>query len=61
MRTLFWHPTGPLMKYDNDGILHIEALNPQSATKWRMSRWEMLTVGLRFVAAAIRAPVGRKP
>jgi hypothetical protein len=49
------------MKYDNDGILHIEALNPQSATRWRMSRWEMLTVGLRFVAAAIRAPVGRKP
>ena len=50
--TLFWHPSGPLMEYDY-GILNIEDLNPEMKTSWRMSRWEMLTLGWRCFVAAI--------
>lgn len=55
IRTLFWHPTGPLMRYGN-GILHIEDLNPQIETRWRMSRWEIARLGF----ACLRAAVGRR-
>lgn len=51
--TLFWHPTGPLLKY-TDKMLYIEDLNPQINTRWRMSRWEMLRLGCRCIWAAVR-------
>lgn len=51
--TLFWHCTGPLMRYV-DGFLHVEALNPEVKTKWRMSRMEMLGLGWKCVVAAMR-------
>jgi hypothetical protein len=52
--TLFWHPTGPLMKYEN-GFLLIEDLNPELKTKWRMSRSEMFRLAWKcFVASARR-------
>jgi hypothetical protein len=54
--TLFWHPTGPLIAYSK-GILHIEDLNPQLSTKWRMSRAEMFKLGWRCIRAAITTPV----
>lgn len=57
-RTLFWHPTGPLLKYVrgkfDEGTLHVEDLNPQIATKWQMSRGEMLKLGARCIWAALR-------
>jgi hypothetical protein len=43
--TIFWHPTGPLVKYKS-GLLYIENLNPEMKTKWRMSRAEMPSVML---------------
>jgi hypothetical protein len=46
--TLFWHKTGPLMKFSN-GILRIEDLNPEVYTQWRMTRFERLKTGLRFI------------
>lgn len=52
--TLFWHQTGPLMKYD-DGFLKIEDLNPEVKTRWRMSRTEMLGLGWRCIVAAVRS------
>jgi hypothetical protein len=51
--TLFWNPTGPLMRYDADGVLHIEDLNPDFKTKWRMSRMEMLALGWRCIMAGL--------
>ena len=51
--TLFWHPAGPLVKY-GDGLLYIEDLNPQIETRWRMSRLEMLRLGLRCLIVAVR-------
>ena len=51
--TLFWHPTGPLLKY-GDGTLYVEDLNPQIKTRWRMSRWAMLALGWKCVIAAMR-------
>jgi hypothetical protein len=49
--TLFWHSTGPLLRYAN-GLLTIEDLNPEIKTTWRMSRTEMLKTALRFLIAA---------
>ena len=49
--TLFYDASGPLMRY-RDGILRIEDLNPQMTTHWRMSRWEMLRTGVRFIVAS---------
>jgi hypothetical protein len=51
--TLFWHQTGPLMKYEA-GFLHVEDLNPEVKTHWRMSRLEMLRLGWMCVVASIR-------
>jgi hypothetical protein len=55
---LFWHHTGPLLKYErgthNDGTLHVEDLNPQIKTKWRVSRTEMFKLGARCIWAALR-------
>ena len=44
-KTLFWHPSGPLLAYRDD-FLHVQDLNPEIETKWRMSRWEMFKLGL---------------
>lgn len=52
MTTIFWHPTGPLVRY-NKGVLEISDLNPEISTKWRMSRWEMLVCGVRFIFASV--------
>lgn len=51
--TLFWHGTGPLLKYES-GMLHVEDLNPEVKTKWRMSRGEMFKLGWRCMLAAIK-------
>lgn len=51
--TIFWHPTGPLVKYEG-GLLLIEDLNPEMKTKWRMSRGEMLRFGWRCLLAAMK-------
>lgn len=49
--TLFWHPTGPLVKYSK-GMLQIEDLNPEVKTQWRMDRVEMLRLGWHCILAA---------
>ena len=53
--TLFWHETGPLMRYEK-GVLHVEDLNPHIETRWAMSRGEMLRMGWRCIVAALRRP-----
>ena len=52
--TIFWHPTGPLLRYA-DGALRIEDLNPQLATTWRLTRRERIKIGLRFLFTALLA------
>jgi hypothetical protein len=51
--TLFWHSSGPLLRYE-DGLLHVEDLNPHVETKWRMSRSEMLALAWRCLLAAAK-------
>jgi hypothetical protein len=51
--TIFWHPTGPLVKYES-GLLHVQDLNPEVKTKWTMTRGEMLRFGWRCMVAAVR-------
>ena len=54
-RTIYFHNTGPLIRYDAE-TLHIEDLNPQQSMRWRMSRWEMFKIGVRSIVAALAAP-----
>ena len=51
--TLFWHKTGPLIRYEH-GVLRVESLNPQSAVRFRMSRFEMIRLGLKCLLASLR-------
>ena len=51
--TIFWHPTGPLMRYEN-GVLQIEDLNPEIKTQWRMTRTDRLRAGFRLMLASLR-------
>jgi hypothetical protein len=51
--TLFWNQTGPLLKYES-GVLHVEDLNPEIKTKWRMNRVEMFWLGWRCIVAALK-------
>jgi hypothetical protein len=51
-KTLFFDPSGPLLTYTR-GVLHIHDLNPEMATQWRMSRWEMFKLGLSCLTVAI--------
>jgi hypothetical protein len=50
--TIYSDKTGPLLRYEKD-TLCIEDLNPQIKTRWRMSRSEMVRIGLRCIWAAI--------
>lgn len=57
-KTLYWHPSGPVVQYSRDGFLHITDLNPEVSTRWRMSRGEMLRLGWRCMMAALRKARG---
>lgn len=50
---LFFHPTGPMVRYSN-GLLSVSDLNPEINTKWTMSRTEMLVFGWRCIWAALK-------
>jgi len=52
MRPIFWNETGPSIQFDGE-FLHVEDLNPHIQTKWRMSRWELFSLGMRAIAAAL--------
>jgi hypothetical protein len=51
--TLFWHPTGPQLRYAA-GVLLIDDLNPEVKIGWRMSRLELLRLSWRCLIAAVR-------
>jgi hypothetical protein len=52
--TLFWLATGPKLSWD-DGVFHIEDLNPEISIKWEMSGDELRQLGERCIEAAIDA------
>jgi hypothetical protein len=51
--TLFWAAEGPKISF-MFGVLRISDLNPEVDLAWRMRRWEMLKLGLKFVKVALR-------
>ena len=51
MKPIYIHETGPLVRFDGE-CLHIEDLNPQIKTKWRMSRKQMLGMAWRTFLTA---------
>lgn len=53
--TIWWHPTGPKVSYEDGCVLVIEDLNPQSYKSWRMSRLELLKLGWNMMVTAITA------
>lgn len=50
--TLYHNLAGLQMKYTN-GLLAIHDLNPEVKVNWRMSRWEMLILGLRCIVGSV--------
>lgn len=50
---LFFKNAGPLMRY-RGGVLTIDDLNPEGHMQWRLSRWELFTLGLKAMLAAVR-------
>jgi hypothetical protein len=40
--------TGPMIQYD-EGCLIVSDLNPETMTRWKMSRMERFITGLRFI------------
>jgi hypothetical protein len=51
-KTLFWHPTGPLVSYIG-GMLVVSDLNPENNIRFRMSRKEILKFGWRCIRAGL--------
>ncbi len=52
MKTIFFHPSGPMLRYGAGQIL-VDDLNPQIQTKWYCSRVAMLGIAWRCIVAAI--------
>ena len=50
---LFYCAEGPMIDYHN-GVLRISDLNPEAEIKFRISRAEILKIGLRAIIAAMR-------
>lgn len=57
MKTIFWHPAGPLIEY-REGCLHIADLNPERYLQWRVSRWKLLGIAWRCAVAALTPRAG---
>ena len=52
---IFFDNTGPLIRYDTGrSTLEIEDLNPERQIRWRISRLELLCIGLRCLLAAVK-------
>lgn len=51
--TLFFCNSGPLIKYNSD-CLYIEDLNPEQKMRWRVTKWELIVMGFKFIIAGIR-------
>lgn len=52
--TIYLDQTGPMIRI-KDGMLHVEDLNPEAHIRFRVSRWERLLIGLRFLRASLAA------
>lgn len=52
--TIWWDHTGPLIQYSRqNNMLHVIDLNPEAEMHWKISRMEMLRIGLRFIRASL--------
>ncbi len=54
-KTLYWHPTGPMLRYSRDmfgEMLHVDDLNPENHIEFRLTPIELLKLGFKCIAAA---------
>jgi len=42
-----------MIKFEEQ-VLHVQNLNPEVETHWRMTNWELFVMGLKCIDAAIR-------
>lgn len=58
---IFWHPTGPLMRWEDNALL-IEDLNPHIRTTWRLTRgWSGSRSAFGSCARQFVEPQSRSP
>ncbi len=54
-RTLFWDPTGPLIRYSPDSdTLRVDDLNPETHISFQILPYELFVIGLKCIWAALR-------
>ena len=54
--TLYWHPTGPRIRYERDAFgetLTIDDLNPENKISFRLTPLELLRLGFKCIWAAV--------
>lgn len=56
MNLVYLHPAGPMLQVDSEHTLHISDLNPESKRKWRLSRWELFSIGWGLIMSAVFRP-----
>ncbi len=56
MNLIYMHPTGPMLRVDSEHTLYIDDLNPESKRKWRLSRWELFSIGWGLIMSAVFRP-----
>lgn len=56
MNLLYMHPTGPMLRVNSEYVLHVDDLNPEIKTLWRIGRWGLFCLGWSMIAAAIFRP-----
>ena len=55
-RTLYWHPTGPRIRYQRDAFgetFMVDDLNPENHIVFRLTPMELLSLGFKCIWAAI--------
>ncbi len=56
--TLFWHQTGPLIKYERDAFgewFTVEDLNPENRIHFKLTPIQLLSFGFKCIWAAIHS------
>ena len=56
MNLIYMNQTGPMLRVDSEHTLHIDDLNPEIKTRWRLSRCELLSIGWRLIMLAVFRP-----
>lgn len=52
---IYFDNAGPVIRYwGRDRMLHICDLNPETELRWKVTRWELVKIGLRCLLHAVK-------